>query len=730
MDGFKRMFALFDDADRVTSSPLKHAFLPELWQEDRCPLVECVLQTQPNLPPAPDGWRSIGNSKSKDGGWWHNSVNRMITKFWGNIKVHATAGLMGAVQGYLSVAPLDPDTARSELRDVTVRRLRPIVAHNDDWEMAMALRTVLSHDGVLDDGWLPKRPRFSRDVMVLHLFLTRFGAAGRSYLPVAGRGRKYAYIDAKVAEGMFIAAEREEASKATRDAAKASRDAARAASDAAKKAAKETKLAAKANPGAAKASKKDRADAKAAADKADAEAKAAAKRARAEAAERKKTADAEARYEAGSVCVGDLLSLTPRHLNERRSKLRAQIRRRCRQITASTGAGTRRRQRMEQVRERWRRIGCAKVKNNMRIDSIETDGVGIRMVFKTPLDMTQHVGPVPLEADDEPSTSSGRRRGARQAKAQPSKTDALRIEDEAPLCATVSGNPVFAGNDEGRAKLFTVAISQDPIVKPKSEMFKRGRYYYEIRHSKRRRWELARQQEEGVKAAIVALSDGNLKSCDPRSWSAYLAAETTHRTVLDAEFVIDKERALWRMRAFRWKKASVDGAAQRLMKALTTGGDGKRLDVSRPIVLGDGAANFASGGPGEKSVPRSALVQALSRALERERERGRQIVVLKIDEFRTTMCCSACGEVTTPARVRRHVKNEEGEWEVSDAGSRRLRCCTSTKCSNSIRIRDRDVQASRNILWCTIAKFYGLDRPEYLKRPIRAQLAVPQDITG
>ena len=46
--------------------------------------------------------------------------------------------------------------------------------------------------------------------------------------------------------------------------------------------------------------------------------------------------------------------------------------------------------------------------------------------------------------------------------------------------------------------------------------------------------------------------------------------------------------------------------------------------------------------------------------------------------------------------------------------SGRLRCCT--QCEPNGKLRDRDIQASRNILIVTLCLFWGYDRPEYLRR--------------
>jgi hypothetical protein len=44
----------------------------------------------------------------------------------------------------------------------------------------------------------------------------------------------------------------------------------------------------------------------------------------------------------------------------------------------------------------------------------------------------------------------------------------------------------------------------------------------------------------------------------------------------------------------------------------------------------------------------------------------------------------------------------------------------SCSCSYTPKIRDRDVQAARNILWLAQAEHFGVERPEYLQRPKRA----------
>jgi hypothetical protein len=215
-----------------------------------------------------------------------------------------------------------------------------------------------------------------------------------------------------------------------------------------------------------------------------------------------------------------------------------------------------------------------------------------------------------------------------------------------------------------------------------------------------------------VRDAVTALSQGgSLHNSDPESWLAYLRAETAHRQVLDEEFVNNVDRARWKMAMHRGKRRCLDAAVQTLLRRALSA-----EPAARPLVVGIGNAGFPSNGPrGELPAPTSELSKALKRGIRNIRATGRGVTVLTLDEFRTTMCCCACGSVTTPPTVtRRYRDRRTGEMVIADGPSRRLRCCHT--CSNTGKLRDRDVQASRNILWLAMAAYYGLPRPPYLCR--------------
>ena len=224
-------------------------------------------------------------------------------------------------------------------------------------------------------------------------------------------------------------------------------------------------------------------------------------------------------------------------------------------------------------------------------------------------------------------------------------------------------------------------------------------------------WNESRNSAQGVKQAVQALSAGSLRSCVPSAYRAYLEAQRQHHGALVEEFVVDRSRAVWNMMTFRKKRACLDRAANRFIEAATKG-----QPKERKLVVGIGTGTFASGGKGEISMPTDKIIEAFKRAFDRVRRTGREVRVFPIWEFRTTMCCCACGQETTPPVVRQTWKcRRTGETRTKDGPSRRLRQCTGCIPGSSVR-RDRDVQGARNMLWLVVAEYYGLPRPDYLDK--------------
>ena len=490
---FRSMALLLQPPDdgTIEENPLKHAFLPERWPTSMCPLdpdVETILQQHPSLPGVPD-WRSI-----MSGTGWDNAVNRMMSKFAANVKVHACARIAVAAKKYMSCVPLDPETSRWLLVDCTVLKLRPIIAANDDWEMAMTVRRLLTGEtnGEYSFRWVewpvPEKTAYTQSVLLFHLFLARYGVAERSYLPVANRSRKYAYIDAKIARHLF---------------------------------------------------KLD--------------------------APTKKTINDDV---SASTSVGELLSLTPAEFNRRRRDVRAEIRRRYR-AKKSSETNAERKKKLANMAERWSRIGSSHRPAKARVDSIETDGVGLRLILKVQRDISPFVKPM-----EPPPPKDPIRKGRRQRAAQTAPEGLPALE--------AGPNPIVVTLDTGRAKLFSAAISTSAIKKPVSQAFKRTRYYHEMKYRARMKWEQQRMRDvDGMQDAVDKLSrTGGTRNCDPEAWSNFLQAEAEDRAKLDDEFVSNVDRAKWGMLMHRRKKSSLDQALARLIKKAT-----ENEPTDRPLVI-------------------------------------------------------------------------------------------------------------------------------------------------
>lgn len=638
------------DGVRAESNTMKQAFLPERWPSRDVPRRQEIdeLIRNATTPPCPADWLSVMSGHVSG---WDNAINRMMTRFLGNVKVHTTANLPREVRKYLWNVPLTTvlwadqeggsHVPRDVLTDAVFSPLRPILVSTDDWEMAMDLRTALMGPGenVTENkrqwfirGYAPSTVTYSKDVLRLHLFLCVNGVSDRSLLPVANRGRHYTYVDSKIAKHLLAITHEEPTSNG----------------------------------------------------------------------------------DSTSRSFGELLGISPKEFNATRRSLRKNIRRKKSRCPGHlTRADPKKLKRAMKDRKRWRNIGSSKMNPGARVDSIETDGVGLRIVIKTKESMSDYCKPV----------------GSPRAKAKPKTVKMKSKKNKSPMDAShsshpgafVSGtaSPIFAALDEGRAKPFSASISQVAYKKPTSIAFHRARYYSEMGLKSRQRWEeeiVAMNPE--LKSAIEALSvTGGIKNCDHSCWERYLATEGTHRSVLDREYYGNVERSRWTMRMFRSKKKSLDGASQRLLTSATFA-DGKRLPIDRPLIVGVGNAVFPSCGPhGELPAPTSQLARALVHALKREQRLGRLVQTHTLDEFRTTMCCSSCGTVSVRPTVRKVKRNRDGVVTTKDGPSCRLRQCTDVQCNPDGKFRDRDVQGSRNLLWILVAKYYGSSRPEYLCRP-------------
>lgn len=673
MNGMRRLVSLLEapEGKDITSNTLKHAFLPERWtvqkRNERSAMqdsnVQRTLQSdscKDVLPPCPSDWRQVMKVTG-----WDNCINRMMTKYCGNIKVHAMSNIVRSVEEYLWAAPTEaPYTTMMDLVFKPNRLFpAPVEGVSDsDYAFAMDLRksllgsdtcmkpfianagpfqgqeiTTFTHWHIVKDNI-----KYSSSLLLLHLFLVRYGVYDRSYLPVATRGRKYAYVDTKIAHFLFP-------NDASID-----------------------------KPSVASSSSPINQD-----------------------------DEDENDTEDSSVSVGEVLGITPTQFNSTRSKIRSHVRRQKRR-SVNRRLTDRERKKAIKERERWKRIGRSRMPLGARIDSIETDGVGLRIVVKLKDDIRHYIVPIG-------STPIRLNKNIERKRVKSTKR---KEEQETAHLLSQGAEPIFLTNDPGGAKPYAAAISQDQNQLPKMMAFHKRRYYHEMGNKARAQWEKnVVAGNSRLKEAIELLSlSGGTSNCDADKWFSYLRNEHAYRDLLDEEYINKVDRAKWTMRMFRNKAKSIDNAVNRLFKSALTQ-DGKLIPIDRPLVIGFGSADFNNCGmKGHMAAPSAKLERAMNREIDRIRKTGRQVVIYGVDEFRTTMCCCACGAVTTPPKVKQKKRNKQtNEIEVTIDSSRRLRQCT--QCLPDGKLRDRDSQAARNILKATIALFYGKPRPEYLCRP-------------
>lgn len=355
------------------------------------------------------------------------------------------------------------------------------------------------------------------------------------------------------------------------------------------------------------------------------------------------------------------------------------------------------------------------------MESVETDGVGLCIHMSQPVPFN---AAAVLAAGVQPVVPPAKRKAKVTDKSPTSgRQEVMSLSDR---WQRDYPDPVYVAEDRGRAKLTTVAFTDRATREPATFAYTRRQYYWEIGQTKWKRWVEERSRQLGLKCIHDALSEtGGIRNPDTSNWIAYMRVWESNWPALQADHIADKQRALWRMRLYRWGRRAKDRLAQRIVSL---------GDTRRPLVLGTGSAGFACTGRGEQAAPTTSLDRHLVRAQLRTR---RPILRLAIDEFKTTRCCSVCGcetialQVACPDKELSSCESCPGKGMTRSVkrcrASRRLRMCEQCLLqgedfSSKITcvkpgVYDRDIQACRNMLWLTMYMYLGVPRPEYMSRP-------------
>ena len=578
-DRLPRSIFVSDSAFQLATKydKLKHCFFPERYIVGKTttldPAVQGILDDYADALQhlLPTAWQETAAL-----GIWDQALNNLGSTYVGNIKVQIMTHFVRRLDKYAATTlVLDEGTPRAEFCSSLKFKVRPLTIHDNDFQLLTDMRTLRGAENAT--VWASKELEFSKALFNMHCFLV-LKDCGDTFLPVGKRGRKYAYIDHKISEGLRRVA------------------AARAA--------------------AARGVKRPRFDA----------------------------SDA-------------ILGITRDSFNSMRKEVRKSCQARSKARNQSAGA---------KKNKRWNRVGHGSMPKDARVLTLLTDGIGLSITLERPA-----------------------RSIPEARKAAPQQVAAARSQDQ---------RLDFVGVDTGRAKIATFAHEGGGAAGERRSQgtLTRSNYYWQMHDKSHKKWCQQRAAQPGVAAALQGLAvAGAMTGRDSSSWRLVLEAEAQHWGVLEEEYYKSVDYAVWKMRLYRLKRASLDRFCNTMLKC----GDEKQ-----PLVLGVGNGKFPATGRGEQAVPTTAFDRAVLRAVRRS---PRQVLRLKVDEFRTTVACHKC-----------HQRNEAATKE-SGGRSRRLRQCGNCHSETSANGRykvDRDYNAAKNMVLLAKCLYFGEERPAAFSR--------------
>ena len=313
--------------------------------------------------------------------------------------------------------------------------------------------------------------------------------------------------------------------------------------------------------------------------------------------------------------------------------------------------------------KKWRKQGHSSLPSKAQVVSISTDGIGLRLALKT------------LPTRIVPSAK------------RVIPKDAFQV-----------------GIDTGRVNLLTSTDQNNT-----THLIKRRRYYDAQRDKQIKKWERNRMVGTAWGEAMNQLSGaGGFKQPNPITWKATLQAVCNNINVIKNEQLELKDRAFHRMARLRAKKRFQDRSWKQIIKPII----GKE-NVEKQIALGIGDGDFPCTGKGEKAVPVKGIYSSLKR-VSRMMGIQKRIHLVSIDEFNTTKCCHRCGGIQKPITYKK-LNTKTNKVEENEVLRYRM-CINCSKETNGKR-RNRDVNASKNMLTLLNCSIKGLQRPKQLCCP-------------
>lgn len=466
--------------------------------------------------------------------------------------------------------------------------------------------------------------------------------------------------------------------------------------------------------------------------------------------------------ESASTPLQHLLHLLPSDFSRTTREARRLRRRALRRARVDAAGKQRRRGRGRGIAPRRSTCGGRNPDDVVAVSSIRTDGVGLRVCVKTPIDIRKYIRPAPTPEEIDAWEAARGAADDQRANASLARKASPRHPDAAVAAAAISRDAADAAVN-GLDQALKAAAS-DAERKPLRKALREARAALTAAKGEVSRAMQAfrnslvapapERRSIGRDDVFIALDNGLVKP--------YVAAITTDPTKPPETLVFTRRRHRHDMGYFAFRRWEQRRLAQRAdvrtaLVELSQSGGTRNVDTvrweaymqahssnatcllseyesaeralwrmrmfrrgrssldravdrlferakgNRHVILGVGDAKFPSSMPGSMSSPTVALQAAIHRGVARRQGRT---TVTSLPENRTTLCCCACGQETTQPRVRDPRTGEERP-------SRRLRLCTSCDPTTPKR-RDRDVNAARNLLWVLQYWYIGTTRPTYL----------------
>jgi hypothetical protein len=253
-----------------------------------------------------------------------------------------------------------------------------------------------------------------------------------------------------------------------------------------------------------------------------------------------------------------------------------------------------------------------------------------------------------------------------------------------------------------------------------------GTYYARSLIKQQQRWQKARRRASPTYVhACSSLSEaGTWRTPDLQAFRAMCVRLNEHAEAFRAYDLEPVDAAKRRMLLFRRKRSLLDQSAQRMVQT-TMDTAAKAGDAADAVVLGYGNASKKTP-RGCAPVPHKELKMAVRRALDRikakaaqgrriEQKGPRVVLLVSVDEFRTTMLCHVCHQKMT----ERQIKLPGSGRLCPDRNFRFCSQCGTT--TEGARKRSRDGNAADNMLYKAYILIKGLELPAAFQRPSQAQ---------